>query len=126
MDELGPKIQTFATTRVAVLHEGEVTLGKQNGNRDSKGNAIVYWLDCQDPDMVKPGKRSRRVAMSAGLNVYCLDGSGRDVMALPGTLERRVARRRSSTMDELGPKIQTYAIAGNQFRDWIVENFCSV
>ena len=47
--------------------------------------------------------------MSAGLNVYCLDGSGRDVMALPGTLERRVARRRSSTMDELGPKIQTFA-----------------
>ena len=36
LDELGPKIQTYAT-RVAVLHYGELSLGKRNGNRDSKG-----------------------------------------------------------------------------------------
>ena len=49
------------------------------------GNVFVYYLDCLDPDVVKPGKRSLRVVMSADLNVHCLNGSGRDVMAWSGT-----------------------------------------
>ena len=44
------------------------------------GNAFNYCLDCQDPDIVKPGKRFRRVVMSAGLNVK---GIPEDVDLLP-------------------------------------------
>ena len=70
---------------VPVLDQKERVYLNTRGLGLGCGNAIVYCLDCQDPDMVKPGKRSLKVVMSADLNAHCLDGSGRDVMAWPGS-----------------------------------------